>query len=198
MNIFENPSTQPFQQPDPDNATGNSGTPVPTADGRHWLAAYVKMHHERKTRDMLNAMGIECFLPVQEEVRRWSDRLKKMERILIPMMIFVRVNAAEQRQVIQLPGVIRYLVLRGEHRPAIIPDYQMNHFRFLLDNAEQTVTIEQELLVPGISVRVVKGPLQGLEGILLTVEGNSRIAVRIEQLGYATVEMHMGMVEINS
>ena len=91
MNIFENPSTQPFQQPDPDNATGNSGTPVPTADGRHWLAAYVKMHHERKTRDMLNAMGIENFLPVQEEVRRWSDRLKKMERILIPMMIFVNI-----------------------------------------------------------------------------------------------------------
>ena len=59
-------------------------------------------------------------------------------------------------------------------------------------------TIEQELLVPGISVRVVKGPLQGLEGILLTVEGNSRIAVRIEQLGYATVDMHIGMVEINS
>ena len=111
---------------------------------------------------MLNALGIECFLPVQEEVRRWSDRMKKMERMLIPMMIFVRVNAVEQRQVIQLPAVIRYLVLRDEHRPAIIPDYQMNHFRFLLDHAENTVTIEQEFLVPGISVRVVKGPLQEL------------------------------------
>ena len=43
---------------------------------KRWLAAYVKMHHEKKVRDRLASMGIEHFLPVQEEVRQWSDRKK--------------------------------------------------------------------------------------------------------------------------
>ncbi|MHB9057087.1 MAG: UpxY family transcription antiterminator [Paludibacteraceae bacterium] len=156
---------------------------------RYWLAAYVKMHHERKTRDHLNEMGIENFLPVQEEIRQWSDRRKKVERVLIPMMIFVKVDAAEQRRVIELPAIFRYLVLRGEHQPAVIPEYQMNSFRFMVDLSEGPVNMQNELLVPGEKVRVVKGPLQGLEGELIMMDGKSRLAVRIEQLGYATVEL---------
>ncbi len=35
---------------------------------KRWLAAYVKMHHEKRVRDHLTAIGIENFLPVQEEV----------------------------------------------------------------------------------------------------------------------------------
>ena len=164
-------------------------------DDRRWLAAYVKMHHERKTRDRLNSMGIENFLPVQEEVRQWSDRLKKVERVLIPMMIFVRVNTAEQRQVIELPAVMYYLKLRGQRQPAVIPDYQMNSFRFMIDYSENAVNMQNELFTPGEKVRVIKGSLKGLEGEFITTDGKSRIAVRIEQLGYATVELNAGMVE---
>ncbi|MBP9031869.1 MAG: UpxY family transcription antiterminator, partial [Dysgonomonadaceae bacterium] len=87
------------------------------SNNRRWLAAYVKMHHEKKVRDRLTELGIENFLPVQKEVRQWSDRRKKIERVLIPMMIFVYVNPDEQRTVITLPSVLRYMVLRGEHTP---------------------------------------------------------------------------------
>lgn len=162
---------------------------------KYWLAAYVKMHHERKTRDHLNDMGIENFLPVQEEIRQWSDRRKKVERVLIPMMIFVKVDAAGQRRVIELPAITRYLVLRGEHQPAVIPDRQMDSFRFMVDLSESPVDMQNELLMPGKKVRVIKGSLKGLEGEMITTDGKSRIAVRIEQLGYATVELPANYLE---
>jgi len=110
---------------------------------RRWLAAYVKMHHEKKVRDQLTEMGIENFLPVQEELRLWSDRKKKVERVLIPMMIFVYVNLAEQRIVLTLPSVLRYMVLRGEHTPTVIPAAQMERFRFMVDNAVSSVQFLQ-------------------------------------------------------
>lgn len=44
---------------------------------KSWLAAYVRLYHEKKTRDRLTAMGIESFLPVQEEIHQWSDRRKR-------------------------------------------------------------------------------------------------------------------------
>ncbi|HPD87082.1 MAG TPA: transcription termination/antitermination NusG family protein, partial [Proteiniphilum sp.] len=91
---------------------------------RRWLAAYTRMHHEKKVRDRLTEMGITTFLPVQRVVRQWSDRKKKVDRVLIPMMIFVHVDRVEQLEVLQLPAVIRYVVLRGEHAPTAIPDAQ--------------------------------------------------------------------------
>ena len=163
---------------------------------KYWLAAYVKMHHERKVRDRLTAMGIENFLPVQVEMRQWSDRRKLMERVLIPMMIFVRVDPSEQRRVIELPAVIRYFSLRGEHAPTRIPDRQLEQFRFMLDFSENAVNFNRDELIPGQQVRVIKGPLTGLEGELITVEGKSDLVVRIQQLGCATVEISAGMVEV--
>lgn len=160
-----------------------------------WLAAYVRLHHEKKTRDRLASMGIECFLPVQEEIHQWSDRRKKVERVLIPMMIFVRVSAAERSLPLTLPAVSRYMVLRGESSPAVIPDSQMERFKFMLDYSEEAVEMCTAPLRPGEPVRVIKGPLAGLEGELLTVNGKSKVAVRLDMLGCAQVDMPVGFVE---
>ncbi|RNC64737.1 UpxY family transcription antiterminator [Proteiniphilum sp. X52] len=162
---------------------------------KRWLAAYVKMHHEKRVRDRLTAMGVENFLPVQEEMRQWSDRKKKVERVLIPMMIFVNVDTEEQRSVIAEPSILRYLTLRGEHAPTEIPAEQMERFRFMLDHSDSAVSFSAGDLQPGEKVRVIKGPLAGLEGDLITVEGKSKIAIRIHQLGCAEVEMSVSLVE---
>ncbi|MBK5196153.1 MAG: UpxY family transcription antiterminator [Proteiniphilum sp.] len=162
---------------------------------RRWLAAYVKMHHEKKVRDRLTDIGIESFLPLQTEVRQWSDRKKTVERVLISMMIFVKVDREEQLRVLQLPAVLRYMVLRGEHGPTEIPDKQMERFRFMLDYSDSTISFNTTDLQPGEQVLVIKGALKGLTGELINVDGKSSIAIRIERLGCATVEMSAGMVE---
>lgn len=163
--------------------------------GQRWLAAYVRIHHEKKVHDRLKEMGITTFLPIQSVVRQWSDRKKKVDRVLIPMMIFVRVDHTEQLEVLQLPAVVRYVVLRGEHTPAAIPDAQMEAFRFMVDLSESPVNFEACDLQPGEKVQVVRGPLKGLTGDLVTVDGKSSIVIRIERLGCAAVEMNASMVE---
>lgn len=162
---------------------------------RRWLVAYVRMHHEKKVRDRLAETGITTFLPLQAELRQWSDRKKMVERVLIPMMIFVQVNRAEQLRVLQQPGVMRYMVLRGEHAPAVIPDAQMESFRFMVDYSEAPVSFNGCDLQPGEQVRVIRGPLKGLSGELITIDGKSSIVIRIDRLGCASVEMNAFMVE---
>jgi len=163
---------------------------------KKWLVAYVKMYHEKRVRDRLTALGIENFLPVKQEVHRWSDRKKRVERVLIPMMIFVRVDVEEQRTVLTHPSVLRYLVLRGEHSPTEIPEEQMTQFRFMLDFSDRPISFNTAGFQPGEKVRVIKGPLAGLEGELVTVEGKSNFVVRINQLGCASVEVNASMVEM--
>lgn len=162
---------------------------------KKWLVAYVRLHHEKKTAERLTAMNIENFLPVQEEIRQWTYRKKKIKRVVIPMMIFVHVDAAERSQVLTLSVISRYMVLHGEHTPAVIPDEQMERFKFMLDYSDEAVEMCTAPLAPGELIRVVKGPLKGLEGELVEVDGKAKVVVRLDLLGCAGVDMPVGFVE---
>lgn len=162
---------------------------------RQWLVAYVQSCLEKRTARRLAAMGIECYLPIQSEIHQWSDRRKRVDRLIIPMMIFVHVTPQERALPLSLQAVNRYMVLRGESAPAVIPDEQMAQFRFMLDYSQEAVEMCSAPLAPGDAVKVIKGPLAGLEGELVILNGKSKVAVRLDKLGYAHVDMPIGFVE---
>ena len=78
-----------------------------------WLVVCVQSNREKKTYERLSALGFESFLPLQEETRRWSDRSKKVQRVVIPMVVFARIAPSERISVLRLPSVSRFMVLRG-------------------------------------------------------------------------------------
>ncbi|MBQ7349575.1 MAG: UpxY family transcription antiterminator [Bacteroides sp.] len=162
---------------------------------RKWYAAYVRLFHERKTSEKLAAMGIESYVPVREEIHQWSQRKKKVQRVLIPQMIFIRGTEKERLEALTLASISHYMVLRGEHRPAVIPDQQMERFKFMVDYSEETIEMMNSPLEPGQKIQVIKGPLAGLEGELIELEGKSKVIVRLDMLGCAGVDMPVGYVE---
>ena len=90
-------SKKDIQEVLPADVTGRS-----VAHPKRWLVALVRISHEKKTSERLSKMGIENFLPVQQEVHQWSDRRKVVERVLLPMMIFVHVDMYEQKEVFDI------------------------------------------------------------------------------------------------
>ena len=176
-------SKKSIQEVLPADVTGRS-----VAHPKRWLVALVRISHENK-------MGIENFLPVQQEVHQWSDRRKVVERVLLPMMIFVHVDIYEQKEVLTLGSISRYMVLRGESTPAVIPDEQMHRFKFMLDYSDEAINMSTSPLSPGAKIQVIKGPLSGLQGELVTVNGKSKVAVRLTMLGCAFVDIPVGCVE---
>lgn len=119
------------------------------AHSKRWLVAIVRIHHEKKTSERLTKMGVENFLPIQQEVHNWSDRRKVVDRVILPMMIFVHVDPQEQKEVLTLSAISRYMVLRGESTPAVIPDQQMLRFKFMLDYSDETICMSTSPLAPG-------------------------------------------------
>ena len=162
---------------------------------RQWYAAYVRLFHERKTAEKLSAMGIHSFVPVREEIHQWSQRKKKVMRVLIPQMIFIHATPEERLKALTLSSISHYLVLRGEHTPAVIPDQQMERFMFMVDYSTETIEMYTTPLQPGQAIKVIKGPLTGLEGELIEWEGKSKVIVHLDLLGCAGVDMPIGYVE---
>ena len=171
------------------NAGPINGTGEGVAHSKRWYVALVRMHHEKKVSEHLDKMGIENFVPVQQEFHQWSDRRKLVTSVLLPMMVFVHVDPKERMEVLSFSTVSRYMVMRGESSPAVIPDEQMARFRFMLDYSEESISMNSSPLARGEKVRVIKGPLTGLVGELVNVDGKSKIAVRLNMLGCACVDM---------
>lgn len=157
---------------------------------------YVMMHHEKRVAEHLKAKQIECFVPIQEVIKQWSDRKKKVKQVVIPMMVFVRTNEKQRLEILQTEASARgFLIDRTTHRPAIIRDKEMEAFRFMLDFSDEAVHFCSDSFCPGEKVRVLKGPLKDLEGELVSVDGKHELRVRIEQLGCAVVDIPAGYVE---
>lgn len=162
-----------------------------------WYAAVVRMNCERTVEKKLKALGIATFLPTQTEVHLWSDRRKKIERIVIPMMIFVRLSPDDIGRVNCLSFVSRLLTAPGDRQPAVIPDVQMERFRFMLDNAGTEVTVEPLDIKKGDRVKVSRGPMRGLTGYASFGRGGRpRLMVVIDHLGCACVSVALADLEL--
>ena len=164
-------------------------------EGVRWHALYTASRAEKKVRDRLMEQGIECFLPVQTVVRQWTYRKSRVVVPVVAGMVFVRVTRQEQVKVLQTKGAVAFLRLRGGAGPAVIPDRQMEAFRFLLDFSEEAVEMINEEVEVGDLVQVVKGPLKGMEGELVKFKGETKVVVRIDMLGCASVNIPASFVE---
>lgn len=78
------------------NAGPSFGTGEGVAHSKRWYVALVRMHHEKKVSEYLDKMGIENFIPLQQEMHQWSDRRKLIESVLLPMMVFVHADPKER------------------------------------------------------------------------------------------------------
>ena len=171
-------------------------------ENEHWYAMYVKMHHEKKTAEKLDNMGVRNYLPLQETVKQWSDRKKKVKEVVIPMIIFIRTDEKTRIEVLKSVSSINGTMIdRATRKPAIIRDEEMERFMFMLDYSvmldysEDTVRFISEPLKPGEKVEVVKGPLAGLKGELIDTDGKCQMSVRLNMLGCAMVDMPAGYLK---
>lgn len=104
-----------------------------------------------------------------------------MRVILIPSFVFIgRIKQQLSRYLNEHGLSVVYLKDLETRHLLIVPDKQMRDFMFLLDFSDSTVEVINEELKRGDRVRVIKGPLIGLEGELLRIKGHKRVIVRLE------------------
>lgn len=164
---------------------------TPGADEPHWFIAYVKTCCERKAGELFFKLGYEVYLPCRREVRRRSDREKVVERFVLPRMIFVHTTEKGRIRSLKLNPYLTCYMSRnkGPFAPAVVRDEEMDTFRAMVDCGKEDVTITTEQLAEGDRVRIVKGPLEGRECELVSVQGRKCIASRLGILGAALIEI---------
>ena len=131
-----------------------------------WYAVHVRSRHEVQVFERLSMKGVEAFLPTVERLRRWKDRKKLIAFPLFPGYLFVRTTkeAGNLLSVLKVTGVVRILCsIPGEPDP--IPDEQILSLQKIVENREELDPYPY--LNEGQTVRIKKGPLAGVEGVLV-------------------------------
>lgn len=155
-----------------------------SSDKYYWYAIYTKSRAEKKTLTQLQQRGIEAYLPIQKKLRQWSDRKKWVELPLFNSYIFVKISEKEYYDVLQTPGVVRYITFNG--KAAKIRDEQIEFLKKLL-GSEQELEISEHQFNVGAKVKVVVGVLHGMTGELVDVKNSKRFLVRFDQLGQSII-----------
>jgi transcription antitermination factor NusG len=129
-----------------------------------WFALLTKARHEKVVRDRLAGKGIQPFLPTTMKLSQWHDRKKRIEVPLFGGYCFAHFTPQEKLEVLKVVGVLQ-IVGSSSGRPEAIPDAEINAIRTLMSTKLQYDS--HPFLEEGMQVEVVRGPLQGLTGILL-------------------------------
>lgn len=157
-------------------------TEIPPSDvapeHSRWYAIHTVARHEKRVSAQLQEEGIFTYLPLLNEVHRWSDRQKKVEVPLFTCYAFVRIVArVEARlQVMQTPGVLGFVGTHGQGTP--IPDREIEDIRTLL--AHDATCTPYPFLKVGKRVRIRGGCFDGVEGILVGKNKDRSLVVSME------------------
>jgi len=143
-----------------------------------WYALYLRSRYEKKVYENLGKKGVEAFLPLVKRVHIWSDRKKNIMEPLFRGYVFVRTDLRNKEIILTTEGVVRFVGIN--QRPSWIPELQINWLRRIV--AESTDIKYERYIEIGSRVKVVGGPLVGVEGIVNRVHGISRVIVSIASI----------------
>jgi len=157
-----------------------------------WYAAYTSARHEKRVAEQMAGRAIEYFLPLYGSSRRWKDRRVHLQLPLFPSYVFVRIPMRERMRVLKVPGVVHLVSVNG--LPVPIPDQEMERLRMGLSASLRAKP--HPFLTVGRRVRIVRGPLEGLEAILLRHKGEARVVLSLELIQRSiTVDLETDAVE---
>jgi transcription antitermination factor NusG len=143
-----------------------------------WYALSVKSRYERIVATFLENRGYEWFLPLYKSRRCWSDRIKELEMPLFPGYLFCRFDILNRLPVLVIPGVQN--IVGGTKLPTAIDAAEIT----ALQTAVQAGLSREPwpFLRVGDRVKIERGALAGVEGILLQIKGRHRLVLSVTLL----------------
>jgi len=180
------------------NETPDSNTATAGPNGsekRMWFVAIVNNNTEKAAEERLVKLGYECYVAKQTVVRIWKNGRKgKVDKVLLPSVVFIKCTEKERREVVALPFINRFMTNKaakttGLTKPiAVIPQRQIDILKFMLGQTDIPVTITDAPYKVHDKIVVIRGGLKGLEGeVVRCADNKSELIVRIDILGCASI-----------
>jgi transcription antitermination factor NusG len=145
-----------------------------------WFALQIRHSHDFIVPTLLTAKGYEILAPVYHCRRQWSDRIKEIDAPLFPGYVFCRFDPTSHSAgpVVTTPGVLKILGFGG--KPEALDEREIESVRLA---AEYGLSPRPcEYLSMGSRIRIARGPLTGVDGILKRVKNKELLVISVSML----------------
>ena len=143
-----------------------------------WFAVRVRSQKEKLTALALRNQGYQELLPLYRSKRRWSDRIKEIELPLFPGYVFCRFDPKNRLPILTTLGVLHVVGIRKT--PVPVDDNEIAAVQAIVKSGLPALPWGFRQI--GQGVRIIAGPLHGLEGILLECKKGQRLVVSVTLL----------------
>ena len=157
-----------------------------------WYVMRVTYQRELVAHRQLGDLGIESFVPTEKvKKRKVGGGYSYREISKLHNYIFVRssLEVLQNLKTTKIP-YLRYMMAKGESgqpEPQFVPADQMEHFMAIC-RSEGAKFLEPLIdLKVGDKVRILSGPLQGVEGVYVRTSARHEKRVVVQIAGVAAV-----------
>jgi len=157
-----------------------------------WYAVYTRSRREKKVAELLINDGYQAYLPLVKTLRQWSDRKKMVEVPLISLYVFVNVSEREYYNVLNTPGVVRYVTFEGKAAP--IRNSEIEAMKMAIEG-NLNVTLTQESIDLGQKVKIIAGPMRGAEGEYVETKHKSNFIINLNNIGF-TLKVEVNALDV--
>ena len=144
-----------------------------------WFALRVRSNFERPVSDLLQAKGVEEFLPTYRSRRIWSDRIRHLDLPLFPGYVFCKIPVEARGLVLATTGVVN--IVGVQHHPLPVAEEEIAAVRKMIESS--AAVKPWPYIRIGQRVKVHSGSLAGAEGILLRIKDSCRLVISVTLLG---------------
>ncbi len=143
-----------------------------------WYALRVREKMREIAEERLVPFVADMFSPTVSEVRQWSDRKKVIRVPVFAGYLFARFDVDKRMNVLKVLGVID--LVRIGARPAEVDRYEIDALRRAFTAALPVEPLPS--LVQGQAVRVIAGPMRGVEGTLALVKSELKLVLAVTMM----------------
>lgn len=167
---------------------------------RPWFVLRVKSRAEKTVRENLVRMGFDAIAATRFEYHTWRrGEQRKVERVLIPSVVFVRMNKSDQLAILHCPGVSSFMYDPLKRKGSInswetlarISNRDMQVFRQMLaqEDVEVNFTASQFNIGEEVRIKGFDEAHNQAQIVRIFGDGKTYIGVRVGFLGCAYMEL---------
>lgn len=154
---------------------------VSTEPSSHrWHVLHTRSRQEKALVEILEATGVECFLPLVRKVRHYGHRRRRVDVPLFPSYVFLWGPLEATYAAISTKRAVGAVRVADQLRL----DRELHQIRLALDG--EADLDPYPFLEKGRPVRVTGGPFRGIEGLVEDRRSPHRLVLQIHTLGRAT------------
>lgn len=165
---------------------------------RHWYVARTRyFRQELKIRDWLTERSIDNFVPTERLHTHGKSSNKTSERVLAPNFVFLKATKEDACSYVSDYGLkMQYIIDCATHRMMVIPDKEMDDFVRVFNYSVTEGGLVDFNLSLGDRVRVTQGPLCGVEGNVVKLDGRYYVVVGLHGFMWAKAHVPRAWLEI--